>query len=130
MLKRLQTKTCVHSADTVPKRQTVRDFTFRFGAYTIPVIADFTETSPFFITLMPTFQSNPVNPQPIHRILRKHPGLFGIPFLILIVGASFGLQSFTQTRYDLHEQKVQQVCQLCVQHISIAGSLIVAIFPR
>jgi len=26
--------------------------------------------------------------------------LFGIPFLILIVGGSFGLQSFTQTRYD------------------------------
>ena len=26
-----------------------------------------------------------------------------------MVGASFGLQSFTQTRYDLHSQKVTQV---------------------
>ena len=26
-----------------------------------------------------------------------------------MVGASFGLQSFTQTRYDLHRQKVTQV---------------------
>ncbi|EGN95816.1 hypothetical protein SERLA73DRAFT_38982, partial [Serpula lacrymans var. lacrymans S7.3] len=26
-----------------------------------------------------------------------------------IVGASFGLQSFTQTRYDLQDQKVKQV---------------------
>ena len=26
-----------------------------------------------------------------------------------MVGASFGLQSFTQTRYDLHSQKITQV---------------------
>jgi len=26
-----------------------------------------------------------------------------------MVGASFGLQAFTQTRYDLHSQKVTQV---------------------
>ena len=26
-----------------------------------------------------------------------------------MVGASFGLQTFTQTRYDLHSQKVTQV---------------------
>src|SRR5882762_2998171 len=63
-------------------------------------------SSPSF---MPTFPSNPLTSQPVHRILRKYPGLFGIPFLILIVGASFGLQSFTQTRYDLHDQKIQQV---------------------
>lgn len=60
---------------------------------------------------MPTFPSNPVHSSPIHSTLRKYPGLFGIPFLILIVGASFGLQSFTQTRYDLHDQKVTQVRQ-------------------
>jgi len=58
---------------------------------------------------MPTFPSNPVNPGSVHRTLRRYPGLFGVPFLILIVGASFGLQSFTQTRYDLHDQKVTQV---------------------
>lgn len=57
---------------------------------------------------MPTFQSNPLN-SPIHKVLKKHPGLFGVPFLVLIVGASFGLTSITQTRYDLHDQKFQQV---------------------
>ena len=45
----------------------------------------------------------------MHSMLRKHPSLFGIPFLVIIVGASFGLQSFTQTRYDLHDQKIKKV---------------------
>ena len=59
---------------------------------------------------MPPFTSNPLNPNPMHSMLRKHPSLFGIPFLVIIVGASFGLQSFTQTRYDLHDQKIKKVC--------------------
>lgn len=63
---------------------------------------------------MLTFPSNPLNSSPVHTTLRKYPGLFGIPFLILIVGASFGLQSFTQTRYDLHDQKVQNVCEILI----------------
>ncbi|KAF9053169.1 cytochrome c oxidase assembly protein COX16-domain-containing protein [Panaeolus papilionaceus] len=45
----------------------------------------------------------------INRAVRKHPSLFGIPFLVLIVGASFGLSTFTQTRYDLHDKKVKIV---------------------
>ncbi|PPR02058.1 hypothetical protein CVT24_011157 [Panaeolus cyanescens] len=45
----------------------------------------------------------------INRVVRKHPSLFGIPFLILMVGASFGLSTFTQTRYDLHDKKVKFV---------------------
>jgi Cytochrome c oxidase assembly protein COX16 len=58
---------------------------------------------------MPAFASRPLNGSPIHRQLKKHPALFGIPFLFVMVGASFGLQAFTQTRYDLHNQKVTQV---------------------
>ncbi|OCH93448.1 hypothetical protein OBBRIDRAFT_713292, partial [Obba rivulosa] len=58
---------------------------------------------------MPPFQSTPLNTHPIHTLLRKYPGLFGVPFVLIIVGASFGLQSFTQTRYDLHKQKITQV---------------------
>ncbi|KAI0929287.1 hypothetical protein AcW1_006269 [Taiwanofungus camphoratus] len=58
---------------------------------------------------MPTFPSHPLNTSPIHRTLRKYPLLFGVPFVVIIVGASFGLQSFTQTRYDLQDQKVSQV---------------------
>lgn len=58
---------------------------------------------------MPSFQSNPLNVNPLHRTLQKHPAYFGIPFLLIMVGASYGLQSFTQTRYDLQDQKVHAV---------------------
>ncbi|TFY55792.1 hypothetical protein EVJ58_g8019 [Rhodofomes roseus] len=58
---------------------------------------------------MPVFPSNPLRTNPVHRLLRKHPSLFGVPFVIIVVGASFAMQSFTQTRYDLHDKKVTQV---------------------
>ena len=58
---------------------------------------------------MPPFSSHSLKPNLLHERLRKHPSLFGIPFLVIIVGASFGLQGFTQTRYDLHDKKVQNV---------------------
>jgi hypothetical protein len=58
---------------------------------------------------MPAFPSRSLSESPLHRRLKKHPALFGIPFLLVMVGASFGLQAFTQTRYDLHSQKVTQV---------------------
>ncbi|KAH9950319.1 cytochrome c oxidase assembly protein COX16-domain-containing protein [Amylocystis lapponica] len=58
---------------------------------------------------MPTFPSHPLRTSPIHRTLRKYPLLFGAPFVLIIVGASFGMQVFTQTRYDLQDQKVSQV---------------------
>lgn len=43
------------------------------------------------------------------RLARKHPSLFGVPFLLIMVGASYGLTIFTQARYDLHDQKVKNV---------------------
>ncbi|EIW86149.1 hypothetical protein CONPUDRAFT_114275 [Coniophora puteana RWD-64-598 SS2] len=54
---------------------------------------------------MPTFDSRPLNQPRWHNTLKKYPGLFGIPFLIIMVGASFGMQSFTQIRYDIHDKK-------------------------
>lgn len=58
---------------------------------------------------MPPFASNPLKPHHIHERLRKHPLLFGIPFVLIMVGASFGLQSFTQTRYELQDKKIRTV---------------------
>ncbi|KAI9452153.1 cytochrome c oxidase assembly protein COX16-domain-containing protein [Russula earlei] len=58
---------------------------------------------------MPTFDSRPLNRSPLYLRLKRHPALFGVPFLLIMVGASFGLQTFTQTRYDLHSQKVSQM---------------------
>ncbi|KAG8922491.1 Cytochrome oxidase assembly, partial [Tulasnella sp. 408] len=58
---------------------------------------------------MAVFPSRPYNPNApsnrVNAILRKYPLLFGGPFIGIIVIASFGLSSFTQTRYDLQKQK-------------------------
>ncbi|KAH9984260.1 cytochrome c oxidase assembly protein COX16-domain-containing protein, partial [Russula vinacea] len=57
---------------------------------------------------MPAFPSRPLNKSPLYLQLKRHPALFGVPFLLVMVGASFGLQAFTQTRYDLHSQSREQ----------------------
>lgn len=60
---------------------------------------------------MPVFPSKPLNTQ---NTFRKHPTWFGIPFVLIIVAASLGLQQLTQTRYDLHAQKVFEVTPLFI----------------
>ncbi|GJJ12043.1 hypothetical protein Clacol_006284 [Clathrus columnatus] len=42
---------------------------------------------------------------------RKHPTWFGIPFVLLIVAASFGLETLTRTRYEVYAQKVSEVSE-------------------
>lgn len=63
---------------------------------------------------MAVFSSRPYSPNApsnrLNSLFRKYPLLFGGPFVGIIVIASFGLSSFTQTRYDLQAQKVKQVC--------------------
>jgi cytochrome c oxidase assembly protein subunit 16 len=59
---------------------------------------------------MPTFTSKPLSPAPLNKLFRKNPLLFGVPFVLIIVGASYGLVPFAQTRYDLQDQKVFKVC--------------------
>lgn len=63
---------------------------------------------------MPTFQSKPYNQSKttsfINKTLRNHPfAAFGLPFLSLMVIASFGLSTFTQTKYDRQDSKVKQL---------------------
>ena len=58
---------------------------------------------------MVVFSSKPRNPSALNRLVRRHPSFFGIPFLLLMVGASYGLTLFTQTRYDLHDKRVKNV---------------------
>ncbi|KDQ61283.1 hypothetical protein JAAARDRAFT_173903 [Jaapia argillacea MUCL 33604] len=60
---------------------------------------------------MPVFPSYPLNASPLHKRLRKNPALFGVPFLLIIVGASFALEPFARVRYDLQDQKISQVSQ-------------------
>jgi len=58
---------------------------------------------------MPVFPSRPLNASPVNNILRRNPLLFGVPFLFIIAGASYGLIPFTQTRYELQDRKVSQL---------------------
>ncbi|BGP36028.1 Cytochrome oxidase assembly [Rhodotorula toruloides] len=59
---------------------------------------------------MSSLGSKRVNPSKFTISLRRHPFThFGLPFLSLIVLSSFALTSFTTTRYDLRDQKVQSV---------------------
>lgn len=44
-----------------------------------------------------------------NRLMRRNPAMFGIPFVCLIVGGSFGLSNLTQIRYDIHDQRTRKV---------------------
>lgn len=44
-----------------------------------------------------------------NKLMRRNPALFGIPFVCLIVGGSFGLSNLTQIRYDIHDQRTRKV---------------------
>ncbi|KAF8801674.1 hypothetical protein BYT27DRAFT_7197921 [Phlegmacium glaucopus] len=58
---------------------------------------------------MTIFSSRPLRNNSINQVVKKHPSLFGITFVLLMVAASYGLTPFTQTRYDLHDQKVKHM---------------------
>lgn len=61
---------------------------------------------------MAVFESQPFQQKTkssMNRLVRRHPSLFGVPFVLMMVGASFGMTAFTQTRYDVHDQKVKHV---------------------
>ncbi|KDE05058.1 hypothetical protein MVLG_04499 [Microbotryum lychnidis-dioicae p1A1 Lamole] len=59
---------------------------------------------------MPPFSAKPLKSSAISSTIRRQPFLsFGLPFITIIVLASFGLSSFTQTRYDLRDSKVSAV---------------------
>ncbi|PWZ01705.1 FAD-dependent thiol oxidase [Testicularia cyperi] len=64
---------------------------------------------------MPTFESKPLKKSnsflaSLAPKVRRRPVLFfGLPFLVTIVGASFGLSTLTQTRYDYNATKVQSI---------------------
>ncbi|KAJ7031962.1 cytochrome c oxidase assembly protein COX16-domain-containing protein [Mycena alexandri] len=58
---------------------------------------------------MAVLPSRPLNPSRLNTLVRKQPLYFGIPFVLLMVGASFGLTAFTQTKYDYRDKRVKQV---------------------
>lgn len=58
---------------------------------------------------MAVFPKNPLNQAPLGSRLRRNPALFGVPFVLMIVGASFAMTTLTQTRYDLQAQRHSNV---------------------
>ncbi|KAI8099203.1 cytochrome c oxidase assembly protein COX16-domain-containing protein [Halteromyces radiatus] len=66
---------------------------------------------------MPTFSSKPFQHRPNQvssavQKIKKHPFvLFGLPFIAVIVGGSFGLAQLTQTRYDHRDLRHRKVAK-------------------
>lgn len=63
---------------------------------------------------MPIFQSKPYGQKsvldPLTAKVKKRPFLlFGLPFILIMVGGSFGLAQLTQTRYDHRDLRHRQV---------------------
>jgi cytochrome c oxidase assembly protein subunit 16 len=59
---------------------------------------------------MVAFSSKPLKPSPLLQAIRKRPFLlFGLPFVGIMVGASFALEKFTQTKYDYESNKIRTI---------------------
>lgn len=65
---------------------------------------------------MSNFPRKPLNTTRFNQAVQKNPALFGIPFVLLMVAASFALTPLTQARYDVHDQKLKAV-RLFSRHI-------------
>lgn len=71
--------------------------------------SDFTSASTL---VMGVFDSKPLNAKPLNNRLRNNPILFGVPFVMIMVVASYALVPFVQTKYELQDRKVSKVRQL------------------
>lgn len=58
---------------------------------------------------MGAFDSRPLNTTPLNNTLRKNPLLFGVPFVMIMVVASYALVPFAQTKYELQDRKISNV---------------------
>ena len=58
---------------------------------------------------MGVFDSKPLNTTSLNNTLRKSPLLFGVPFVMIMVVASYALVPFTQTKYELQDRRISKV---------------------
>jgi len=59
---------------------------------------------------MGAFDSKPLSTTPLNNTLRRKPLLFGVPFVMIMVVASYALVPFAQTKYELQDRRVSKVC--------------------
>jgi cytochrome c oxidase assembly protein subunit 16 len=58
---------------------------------------------------MGVFDSKPLNAPPLNNTLRRNPLLFGVPFVVIMVVASYALVPFAQTKYELQDRRISKV---------------------
>jgi len=58
---------------------------------------------------MGAFDTKPLNTTPLNNTLRRNPLLFGVPFVMIMVVASYALVPFAQTKYELQDRKISKV---------------------
>ena len=58
---------------------------------------------------MGVFDSKPLNTTPLNSTLRRNPLLFGVPFVMIMVVASYALVPLAQTKYELQDRKISKV---------------------
>ena len=58
---------------------------------------------------MGVFDSKPLNTTLLNNRLRKNPLLFGVPFMMIMVVASYALVPFAQTKYELQDRRISKV---------------------
>ena len=58
---------------------------------------------------MGAFDPKPLGSTPFNNTLRKSPLLFGVPFVMIMVVASYALVPFVQTKYELQDRKISNV---------------------
>jgi branched-subunit amino acid permease len=58
---------------------------------------------------MGVFTRKPLHESKLQRLFAKHPTWFGIPFVLIILGASFGMELLMKVRYEMRDKKVKQV---------------------
>ena len=58
---------------------------------------------------MGAFDSKPLSATPLNNTLRRNPLLFGVPFVMIMVVASYALVPFTQTKYELQDRRISKV---------------------
>jgi hypothetical protein len=81
---------------------------------------------------MGVFTRKPLHESKLQRLFAKHPTWFGIPFVLIILGASFGMEPLMKVRYEMRDKKVKQVgdriAAFVFIHLSVVCSFVLNLF--
>jgi cytochrome c oxidase assembly protein subunit 16 len=75
----------------------------------LPKLVRHTASSGLATPVMGVFDSKPLNTTSLNGKMRRSPLLFGVPFVLIMVVASYALVPFTQTKYELQDRRISKV---------------------